>query len=521
MLGKHLREFYESTSWKDSALCWYPFEESVSYETIVDPSDFTVGALVTVREKLGAHGRLLLAYENPFALRFWAGKRVTPESEPYDTLFGYGRNPMPSKAELMQRLTLAGFNGQKWYYPLTDHYFTSEVYSDAYLPDEFMNQRFTPYVEADESLRFDERLLYREVIRNGAFPFLCGAYIVEARVCADDTPCPVDYAAVTAYREPTKRFATTVRNDGTVRKTALHPDGAEGLARTLRNHRELARFGVDVLEMWLEGDALVMPRVARPTLWDYWARKLADGSFDEDEMFAQYDRIRDSIMLAAQDGKCFWEMVPANCFFDAEADRIIFFDQEYAWDNVPPEVALARAIWAIPFSASFRADSRSAGWMKKLKTRYGLAARWEEFSARAGTDTYTEVFGKTHRTLHSETERATAGLAGNASDHQRQQRFMPVVQALQKLGLRHPAVYGCGIRGKSLLHVLCKSGVRTASVIDREAGPMKSIAELPPGGICDCIIVSVKDGDAIAAELRTQTDLPVYTLEELLNGEIE
>ncbi|CQR58603.1 hypothetical protein PRIO_6256 [Paenibacillus riograndensis SBR5] len=66
-----------------------------------------------------------------------------------------------------------------------------------------------------------------------------------------------------------------------------------------------------------------------PTFWDCWAEKLSDGTFDVNEMVSQFDRIRETIIKAAKTSKCFWELVPANCFYNKENDELIFIDQEY------------------------------------------------------------------------------------------------------------------------------------------------------------------------------------------------
>ncbi len=443
-LNDRLQTFYSATPMREGVLCWYPFERgeaaldlsggaladllenrgctvvhprdagagAVDYIVALDPTDFAVEALAAFGDRLKPGGRLLLAYENPFALRYWAGKKAPNAGAPHDTLLGRGESPLPSRAELRIRLKLAGFAGQKWYYPLTDHWFAREIYSENYLPGEYLNQRFDPYVADDAGLQFDERDLYREVIRNAAFEFMCGAYLVEARRDSGSTPCPVDYAAVTAYREPAKRFATIVRNDGAVHKKPLHPDGLESVRRIHRNHRDLAALGVDVVETRIVGDSLVMPRMNLPTLWDYWADKLSRGVFDENGMYRHFDRIRDSIMKASVNGRCYWELVPANCFYDAESDRIVFFDQEYYWENASPDIALARAIGAIRYcSRVFRDNPRSERWFSLLLERYGLAGQRDELFSKTIPDTDREVFGHGADALAIETERAVSSIA--------------------------------------------------------------------------------------------------------------
>jgi hypothetical protein len=518
MLSDTLRQYYENSPWKDSVFCWYPFENGVAYEVVMDPEDFSVEALAAYKKKLGSHGRLLLVYENPFALRYWAGKRAANTGLPYDTLFGHGVNALPSKTELQARLRVAGFEGQKWFYPLTDHYFTREVYSENYLPDEFLNQRFIPYIPNDISLQFDERVLYREVIRGGAFEFMCGAYFVEARVCTEDPPCIVDYAAITIYREPAKRFVTTVRGDGTVHKVPLHPDGKASLLRILSNHEELANLGVNVIKMKIKDDSLVMPRLNLPTLWDYWAKKLSDGTFDVDEMISQFDRIQEAIIKASKYGRCFWELVPANCFYDKDKNDLIFFDQEYYWDNASPDVALTRALWALIYSPAFEKDARTKTWLELLKARYGISEHFDLLSEQADIKTHDEVFGDMSLQLEYETKRAMENISRKweVESRRRYFRLLPAVDKLHEMGFKNPAIYGFGLRGKVLQRVLCDCGIDVKAIIDKTLQNNGNVEEILSVSKSDVLIISIFNGEEIKKDLSRKITIPVYTLGELI-----
>ena len=557
MLSQGLRAFYDRSPMREGVLCWYPFaagakvldmsggalsallqsrcgrvvssddyidgDKGFDYVVVIDPADYRLEALRGLRSALHDHGRLLLAYENPFALRYWSGKPSPLTGLAYDSL--YGRDGRPSAAALRLSLAQAGFGGQKWYYPLTDHWFAREVYSEDYLPDEYLGQRFVPYLDDDGAAMFDERPLYREAIRGGAFPFLCGAYLVEARADGADAPCPVDYAAVTAYRAPAKRFATTVRNDGTVHKSPLHEDGRDTAKAILRNHEALARMGVPVTQLRAEGDALVMPRYETPTLWGYWARKLTEGSFDAEEMLRHYDQIVDAIHKAAADGDCYWELVPANCFYDEQSGGLLFFDQEYRWEGYPPEAAVARAVMAARYSPALSADPRSAEWMETLIQRYGLADRWDALEAQVKRAT-AEVFGGGAEALAEATRVSAEGIAST----RRRARFQPVPGKLRELGYRRPAIYGYGRRGKDLAQVMGNAGMEPAAIIDEHLAQYPGIEALGeargaegPGTATeagldvDVVVVSVSDSEGIVAELKRMTSLPVYALEALLD----
>ncbi len=557
-----LRDFYFSTPMREGILNWYPFacdatvlecsggalthllvsrckevtsfsesyggENKFNYVVCIDPQKITTELLRQYHAYLNPHGRLLLAFENPFGLRFFSGKR-NPRT---DLPFTFWEGASKRSVEIM--LNQAGFKGQKWYFPTADHWFAREIYSQDYMPNQFLNMRKPIYAEWDYTSEFDERWMWSEVIRNGAFEFLCNAYLVEARVCPTDQACGVDFAAVTAYREHSKAFLTTVHNDGTARKQAIFPEGVEQLKRMSDNHTELLKMGVNALPVTLNGNALIMKRLDIPTLWDYMAQKLVEKTFDETELFGLFDRLRDEIAKSSRGGKCYWEMVPANCFYDETKNELIFFDQEYCWENIDPDVALVRAIYALIYSYEFQNDSRTNDWIAKLKERYRLSEKWDQLAEVADKRTSEFVFNTantapleraTKRVREHADERLAERNGELAATRARFSKMCVAADCLKTMNVSHPAVYGYGIRGKMLRQVLEMNAMDVACIIDK-AKPIvrgiplfSNIKEISDDAEIDVIIVTpAKDGMLIAEELRKTARCPVMTLEELVNG---
>ena len=558
IISRQLQNFYKVSPMREGIINWYPFESKSTviessngaltqlllekcarvtsfdseydgngkfdYIVCIDPGEITTELLSKYRSYLNSKGRLLMAFENPNGLQYFAGKRNPRTGLPFQFWFG------ESKAETEIRLQKACFFGQKWYYPFTNHYFTREVYSENYLPNEFLNHRVFQFIEDDYTKEFDERRLWKEVIRGGAFEFLCNSYLVEARACKDDEPCNVDFAAITAYREREKAFITTVNSDGTARKHPVFRAGLNRLNIIAENHGDLKRLGVNVLPMKIDGDCLTMERLNMPTLWDYWTRKLMSDELDEALLFDHFDRIRDSIYASAKEGRCYWEMVPANCFYDIENDNLIFFDQEYYWENIDPDMALVRAIFALKYSAEFRKDPKTQGWINSLKDRYNLTEKWDFLTDLAGRKTSEFVFNKVHtRPLDRVVERTKIREREHASErraeHARYERMCITSNSLQSMGIQHVAIYGYGLRGKMLRYVLEMVDMEPVFIIDKQLSflcgiPLfDSIEKISAENTPDVIVVTpVKGASEIAAELRKKVKCNVMTIEELTNG---
>ena len=433
---KSLRDFYKTTPMREGVLNWYPLtegstvlerssgaltpllrsrcdvvvscegeyrgKEKFDYVVSIDPDEITINLLTNYHAHLKPGGRLLLAFENPYGLQFFSGKRNPRTQMPYTFQKG------ESRKEVEIRLKQAGFSAQKWYYPFTNHYFAREVYSQNYLPNEFLNFRGHIFTEDEDTKEFDERGLWKEVIRNGAFEFMCCSYLVEARVSQEDQPCNVDYAAITAYREPAKAFITTLCNNGMAYKHAVFGEGKGSLRAIADNHAELARLGVNTLPVSIKNDVLEMKRLDLPTLWDCWAGKLVSGKLIKEEVFRQFDSIRESIYIAAKNGRCYWELVPANCFIDESADELIFFDQEYYWDNADPDIAVARALHALIYAPQFTGSETSSNWLSDLKKRYSLTEKWSTLAPLAHKETRNLVFNDAHTKPIEDASRCTS-----------------------------------------------------------------------------------------------------------------
>jgi hypothetical protein len=59
--------------------------------------------------------------------------------------------------------------------------------------------------------------------------------------------------------------------------------------------------------------------------------------------------------------------------------------------------------------------------------------------------------------------------------------------------------------------------MRPVAVLDKQWPASCDISQIPPGAGCDVVVVSIKGGADIAEGFKSRTELPVFTLEELLD----
>ena len=381
---------------------------------------------------LKSNGRILIAVENRFGLRYFCGAVEPHTNCAFDGINGYkkgGRGRSFSRQELTEILRQAGLDKYKFYYPLPDYKLPQLVYTDSFLPEENLSERLIPYYSRNDTLVARESDLYDEIVRNGVFPFFANSFLVECSL--DGTFCDVEYAAVSTDRGAERSFATTIHANGTVRKQPLYPQGIESAGKLYENIMDLQAHGIPVVpHSWKDGDGkcgtLQLPYIKHPTLSNY-IKKLLPGKIEEFESLVE--RIYQYILQSSEEApagqnalaeywekelgqvqgagkagegaaekagedavrnaaagslserswgpvlrRAYMELIPLNCFYDAEQGEFLYFDQEFVRENYPAKYVLFRAIHYI---YCFTPGAESCYPRKKLLEKYDMEDTWD------------------------------------------------------------------------------------------------------------------------------------------------
>lgn len=169
------------------------FEEKFDYVTLIGVLEyagkFTEGTtpfktfLEKARSYLKPNGKLLLAIENKFGMKYWAGAREDHTSNFFDGILGYPNDKgiqTFGKHELESLLKESGFNNAYFYYPVPDYKLPKVIYSDGYLPkaDDLFDV-YSPNFDQDRIALFSEREAFKNVIKNEQFSFFANSFLVE------------------------------------------------------------------------------------------------------------------------------------------------------------------------------------------------------------------------------------------------------------------------------------------------------------------------------------------------------
>lgn len=140
------------------------------------------GFLTTVMEHIRPGGKLLLAIENKFGLKYWAGCREDHVGTYFEGLEGYQHTTgvrtftLPGLRQIMEE---CGYTDYKFYYPYPDYKFPYVIYSDGYLPRQGELNRNICNFDRDRLVLMDEGKVYDEILKDGLFPLYANSFFVE------------------------------------------------------------------------------------------------------------------------------------------------------------------------------------------------------------------------------------------------------------------------------------------------------------------------------------------------------
>lgn len=160
---------------------------------------------------LKKNGHIVIAIENKFGMKYYAGCREDHSGRFFDGIEDYpngdGSARTFSRKRLEEIITSAGIEEYKFFYPYPDYKFPHTIYSDEYLPkigELYQNIR---NFDRDRLLLFDEQRAFDAVIKEGMFPHYSNSYMVvtgpeiESRFAKFSNDRDEKYAVSTVIKE--------------------------------------------------------------------------------------------------------------------------------------------------------------------------------------------------------------------------------------------------------------------------------------------------------------------------------
>lgn len=199
-----------------------------------------------IKKLLKAEGKLLIAIENQFGMKYFSGAKEDHTAIQYDGITGYENKKgirTFGKEELKQILNKSGFKYTKFYYPLPDYKLPNKIFSEDYLPNEKTIEDYTPYCSENTNLNYDEKLAYKEVIKNNMFEFFANSFFIEASESEIETKVDVENIKLNEITAEERKFYDSIQykeeksNNEEFQKLKEQLEEKEEIIRTIENSK--------------------------------------------------------------------------------------------------------------------------------------------------------------------------------------------------------------------------------------------------------------------------------------------
>lgn len=355
------------------------FEKKFDYITLIGvleyQGSYTDGSnpyedfLTKIKSLLKPYGKLIVAIENKYGLKYWCGAREDHTGLPFDGINQYEIGNKGARTfareELKNLLVNSGFINTYFYYPLPDYKFPLYIYSEDHLPKD--TKDWVPYYVPDGStLVADETKLYEDIITNNVFEFFANSFLVECSVDSKDLG-EIELAILHSNREEKHRVGTIISKKKEVQCIPLNSASKEHLLQLYDNSLKMVGKGLNIVPLKFQNNKLEVSFMDSPTMEElildaYKAREikkieeLFETLLNQIEMGGGIETETENNILYELDidrqengisyGKilkiAYIDMIPRNCFVK---DGLLFwFDQEWKLENVPSKYILYRAI---------------------------------------------------------------------------------------------------------------------------------------------------------------------------------
>lgn len=142
--------------------------------------------LIKLKSMLKPNGKLLIAVENKYGLNNWSGHADDKTGRYFASIIGANKtseNSMSFTKEKLNSLLLeSGFSNCRYYYPIPDYKFPTQIFSDDNLPKS-SDIVFENVTYDNIALKlFDENDAMKELIADGMFPVFANSFFVESGV---------------------------------------------------------------------------------------------------------------------------------------------------------------------------------------------------------------------------------------------------------------------------------------------------------------------------------------------------
>ncbi len=322
------------------------FEYGQSYIHTKTPyEDF----LKIMKKHVKKEGCIVIAIENKFGLKYWAGCKEDHVGTYFSGLEGYpegGSARTFTRPGLEKILKNCGVENYSFYYPYPDYKFPTTIYSDKRLPGAGELTDNMRNFDRDRMVLFNEKYVFDGIIADDLFPHFSNSYLVLIGGSAQTSY--VKYSNDRAQKYALRTEIVDTPEGRVVRKIPLNQlakEHIQGMKRSCERLKErYLGSGLAINECTLSenGSYAEFPYEKGVTL-----EELLDRCLERDDMdgfYRLFDRYYELISFGEEKDVTDYDLIFANILVDG--DRWTVIDYEWTLDERIPSAEIAfRAVY--------------------------------------------------------------------------------------------------------------------------------------------------------------------------------
>ncbi len=221
------------------------FEYGQSYIGTADPY---VDFLNILKKHVAPDGRIAIAIENRYGLKYWSGCAEDHLSTYFSSIECYKDGGVArtfSDKGLRDICKKAGLTDLHFYYPYPDYKFMTTLFSDNRLPDKGELCNNLRNFDRDRLLLFDEKAVFDGLLDEERFPFFSNSYML----IIGDRP-EIDYVRYSNDRAPEYEICTQISGKDVIKRTLSPEDGAKHIQNMHKSYELLkSRYEGSMLDI--------------------------------------------------------------------------------------------------------------------------------------------------------------------------------------------------------------------------------------------------------------------------------
>jgi len=389
------------------------------FEKIINENEI-LELLKKAKNLLKENGKILLAMQNKFGMKYWVGEEVNQNLTAYSSITKTEENVF-GITKIKNTLKSLDFKF-KFYYPLPDYKLTNVIFTDKFMPDnESIDARDLTFAKKESTLNFSEREAYKQILvcDKDKFPFFANSFFIE--ISNNEKFEDINFVSFGITRKKDYRIRTIIK-DEVVYKYADNKENLEHLEKTAQNIEALKESGIEVLGEYKDGkieskfleNAKSFDKVLMEIYYNNGLDKLIEeimnfktnileklvvSKIEGKNVFDEYEiKLPTNLKSQLHFAKAgILDLIFQNCL--VKEDKIYAYDQEWSKENVPIEFILYRAI--IYFT-----ELRSVENIDKILDILKLK-QYEQYFKQLENKIQEDIVDKDIWNLHLETVRET------------------------------------------------------------------------------------------------------------------